>query len=88
MKEDGTCDYKKYLGTLGSKDFFEVVIPPDGVAWRLTLAIDDNNYDPTIDNISVKYDINKVNFMSIEDINNGFNCRLLLQKKPFLMYLM
>ena len=88
MKEDGTCDYKKYLGALGNQSYFEVVIPPDGVLLRLTLAIDENSYDPATDDISVKYDINKVNFMSIDDINKGFNCRLQIQKKPFLMYVL
>ena len=76
MKEDGTCDNKRYLGSLGSQDYFEVPIPADGVALRLTLAIDNPSYDPATDDISVKYDISKVNYMSIDDINKWFNCRL------------
>jgi lysophospholipase L1-like esterase len=73
MNEAGKCIHKRYLGALGRRKYITCVIPPDGVAIRLTLSISDKKYNPKNDKMSIKYDVGKAHYMSNSDINKGLN---------------
>ncbi len=75
MNAEGKGIYKRYLGPLRNREYFSVIIPPEGVALRFTVALVDKKYDPNKDKISIKYDVGKANYMSIEDINKGLDIK-------------
>ena len=76
MDTEGNYIYKRSLRKSCNKDYADIVIPPAGTKLRLTLSLEDPSYTPDSSKISVKYNINKVNYMSIDDINKGLKIGL------------
>lgn len=66
----------KMVRRIKGKDYAEVTVPQDAYFMRMNLSLNDAVYNPKEDNISVKYNTEATNFMSLDDINKGLNIRL------------
>lgn len=66
---------------LRGKKHREIVIPQGAYFMRANIAAKDEKYNPNEDDISVKYDLGAVHYMSLADIHKGLKIRLKKAKK-------